>query len=76
MLNHYSLIVAVLIVTKHGHGLPISDFELIEANHPVPDENSVIAAKATFDFVKNVDQPLLVLISGEAQPYFVLLLRA
>ena len=53
-----------LIVTKHGHGLPISDFELIEASHPVPDESSVMAAKATFDFVNNVDQPLLVLISG------------
>ena len=53
-----------LIVTKYGHGFPINDFDLIEANHPVPDENSIIAAKATFDFVKNVDEPLLVLISG------------
>lgn len=53
-----------LIVTKYGHGFPITDFELIEANHPVPDENSVKAAKAAFDFVKNVDETLLVLISG------------
>ena len=53
-----------LIVTKYGHGFPINDFDLIEANHPVPDESSVLAAKATFDFVKNVDEPLLVLISG------------
>ena len=35
-----------------------------------------MAAKATFDFVKDVDQPLLVLISGVVQLCFVLLVRA
>ncbi len=53
-----------LIVTKHGHGFSINDFEVIEANHPIPDESSIEAAKKTIEFVSNVDKPFLALISG------------
>ncbi len=55
-----------LIVTKYGHGFSIPDFEVIEASHPVPDESSVKAAETVIDFVDEVDEPLLVLISGGA----------
>ena len=55
-----------LAVTKYGHGFSIPDFKVIEASHPVPDENSVKAASTVIDFVDRVDEPLLVLISGGA----------
>ncbi|WP_143307614.1 glycerate kinase type-2 family protein [Chitinophaga vietnamensis] len=31
------------VVTKYGHALPLAHIELLEAGHPVPDENSVAA---------------------------------
>ena len=35
-----------LVVTKYGHGLPLHTVELLEAGHPVPDDNSLAAGRA------------------------------
>ncbi|RYZ26687.1 MAG: DUF4147 domain-containing protein [Sphingobacteriales bacterium] len=34
-----------IVVTKHGHGLPLKKIKLYEAGHPIPDENSVKATE-------------------------------
>lgn len=37
---------AGVVVTKYGHSMgPVSNFEIIEAGHPVPDENSFRGAE-------------------------------
>jgi hydroxypyruvate reductase len=34
-----------LVVTKHGHGLPLQRIRLVEAGHPIPDESGVRAVQ-------------------------------
>ncbi len=34
-----------LLVTKYGHGLPLRHIELLEAGHPLPDENGIEAGR-------------------------------
>ncbi len=34
-----------IIVVKYGHGLPLNRIDLIEAGHPVPDDNGLAGAK-------------------------------
>jgi len=59
-----------VIVTKYGHtrGRPVSDskFEVIEAGHPMPDENSVRGARAIADLARQAaaDDLVMCLISG------------
>jgi hydroxypyruvate reductase len=59
-----------LVVTRHGHGLPAlrrhRNIEVIEAGHPVPDENSVRGAREALQRVANLssDDLVLTLISG------------
>ena len=59
-----------VVVTKYGHtrGWPVSGFrfQVIEAGHPVPDENSVRGAQAVADCVARATERDLVLclISG------------
>lgn len=61
-----------LIVTKYGHGDDRLDgFEnsqIIEAAHPIPDENSLAGGAALLDFFENSgkDARLLFLVSGGA----------
>lgn len=61
--------IPALVVTKYGHAdrLPHS-CELIEAAHPVPDENTLAAGQALFRRVRSMDHGthLLVLVSGGA----------
>lgn len=40
-----------LVVTKYGHGVPLNRCRLVEAGHPVPDENGVRATDALLDLV-------------------------
>jgi len=40
-----------LVITKYHHAMPLQFCETIEAAHPVPDENSVKAAKAIEKFI-------------------------
>ncbi len=34
-----------LLVTKYGHGLPLRHIELLEAGHPLPDQNGIEAGR-------------------------------
>ncbi len=63
-----------LLVTKYGHSLPLSKLEVIEAGHPLPDENSMVAAEKMISFVKNRIVPgglVLCLLSGGASSLLV-----
>ncbi len=53
-------------VTRYGHGVPLAHYELLEAGHPVPDENSLDAARRALELARNLgsDDHLLVLVSG------------
>lgn len=62
-----------IIVTKYKHsGGQIDKFEIIEAGHPVPDENSVIGAKKALELVSdlNTSDQVLFLISGGGSALF------
>lgn len=56
-----------LIVTKYGHSRgPLKKFEIIEAGHPTPDENSIRGAKRTLEILESLEQKdiVLFLLSG------------
>lgn len=59
---------AGLVVTKYHHSLPLQYCTIIEAGHPIPDDNSVAAAKAVSAFVQQLKPTdiLLCCISGGA----------
>ncbi len=62
-----------IIVTKYAHSKgPIEGFEIIEAGHPVPDENSVIGAAKALELVKNLDESddVIFLVSGGGSAIF------
>ena len=56
-----------LVVTKYGHAKgALPGFLVMEAGHPVPDENSVLAGEAAVRFVREAGEgdTVLLLISG------------
>ena len=56
-----------IIITKYEHSRGALDkFEIIEAGHPTPDENSVLGAKRAIDLIREVDEgdTVLLLLSG------------
>jgi glycerate 2-kinase len=55
-----------LVITKYGHGVPLKRCRLMEAGHPLPDENGVKAADALLDLVAGAgpDDLILCMISG------------
>jgi glycerate 2-kinase len=62
-----------IVVTKYKHSKGhINNFEIIEAGHPIPDENSVLGAKKALDLVANIspDTEILFLISGGGSALF------
>ncbi|NJE07711.1 glycerate kinase [Thermococcus sp. M39] len=61
-------------VTKYSYALPLKKIKVIEAGHPIPDENSMKGALAGVELVKKVgkDDILLVLISGGGSALFCL----
>ncbi|NJE49944.1 glycerate kinase [Thermococcus sp. 9N3] len=64
-----------LIVTKHGYAMDCDGIEarIIEAGHPIPDENSLLAGKLGLELGERVgrDDILLTLISGGGSALFV-----
>lgn len=60
--------VSGFVVTRHGYGLPTSKIEVIEAGHPVPDANSVAAARRAMDLAQSAgpNDLVLCLLSGGA----------
>jgi len=70
-LAHYGSPIPCLIVTKYGHwdGSPAGpNVEVIEAGHPVPDENSLAGGRALLEAIAGMDENsrLLLLVSGGA----------
>lgn len=68
-----SKIVKGLVVTKYEHSRgPIEGFEIIEAGHPIPDENSVIGAARALEMVKGLSSgdEVIFLISGGGSSIF------
>ena len=62
-----------IVVTKYDHVKgPIGNFELVEAGHPVPDENSFLGTQKAIDLVSGLtaDDTVLFLISGGGSALF------
>ncbi len=59
---------AGLVVTKHGHGLPLATLAVREAGHPVPDRGSLDAGAAVLACARasRPEDLLVVLLSGGA----------
>ncbi|MEQ9695818.1 DUF4147 domain-containing protein [Shimia sp. SDUM112013] len=58
-----------LVVTKYGHGAPLpAPARTVEAAHPVPDQNTLIAGHEVFHTVRRMPEGshLLMLVSGGA----------
>src|SRR5437868_14398416 len=55
-----------LVVTRYGHAVPCERIEIVEAAHPVPDENGRRAARRMLALVKGLgpDDLVLALMSG------------
>lgn len=55
-----------VVVTRYGHAVPTQKIRIIEAAHPVPDDNSLLAAREILSAVKGLRENDLViaLISG------------
>ncbi len=55
-----------LVVTRYGHAVPTRRIEVMQSSHPVPDENSEIAARRMLETVTGLsDEDLVIaLISG------------
>jgi glycerate 2-kinase len=63
ILTHFA---DALIVTKHASGRTFSRVTVMEGGHPIPDERSLAAGQAVFDFVSKLNENdlLICLISG------------
>ena len=61
-------------ITKYGYSMPLSKIEVIEAGHPIPDENSVKGAKRAIEIAGKVceEDVLIVLVSGGGSALFVM----
>lgn len=55
-----------VVVTRYDHAVPTQRIKIIEASHPVPDDNSVLAASEILNSVRglNKDDLVVALISG------------
>jgi len=64
--RHWPGALSGLVVTRYGHAVPCERIEIVEAAHPVPDENGVAAAKRILDMVGGLaaDDLVICLISG------------
>jgi len=64
---------AGVIVTKYEHAFKLKTIECIEAGHPVPDENSLLAGRETIRLLKSASEKdvVVALISGGASALLV-----
>jgi glycerate 2-kinase len=55
-----------VVITRYGHGLPTSRIRVVEAGHPVPDEQGEVAAREILALASGLgaDDLLLALVSG------------
>jgi len=58
--------VSGVVVTRYGYAVPAGRIEILQASHPVPDENSVIAARRMLEAVGGLtrDDLVIALVSG------------
>jgi glycerate 2-kinase len=63
-----------LVITKYGHGLNLSKIQVLEAGHPIPDENSLDGARMLTQVARDADEHTLIvnLISGGGSSLFSL----
>ncbi|WMJ86235.1 glycerate kinase type-2 family protein [Anaerocolumna sp. MB42-C2] len=62
-----------LIITKYGHAKgELEDFEIIEAGHPIPDDNSLRGTQKAIDMVRELGEKdeVLFLLSGGGSALF------
>ncbi|MGD0280072.1 MAG: glycerate-2-kinase family protein, partial [Smithella sp.] len=62
------------IITKYGHGLNLRKIQVMEAGHPVPDENSLEGTRILTKMADTADEHTLIinLISGGGSSLFCL----
>lgn len=62
------------VLTKYGHGLPLKKIKVMEAGHPIPDENSMEGARIIAQMAGSSDENTLIinLISGGGSSLFCL----
>ncbi len=55
-----------LVITRYGYARPCKGIEIVEAAHPVPDENGAIATRRMLEMLRGLkpDDLVLALISG------------
>ncbi|MEE8222740.1 MAG: glycerate kinase [Alphaproteobacteria bacterium] len=55
-----------LVVTQYGYSVPTQSIEVIEANHPIPDQASVTAGRRILDLVRSAgaEDLIIALIAG------------
>lgn len=65
-MHHRGRIDAGLVVIRYGHGLPLKTIEVVEARHPLPDTNGLLAAGRILAMARTLDPNdlLLCLISA------------
>ena len=65
---------AGFVITKYGHGLKLRKIQVMEAGHPVPDENSLEGARILSQMAGAADEHTLIinLISGGGSSLFCL----
>ncbi|AEC52057.1 hypothetical protein PNA2_1140 [Pyrococcus sp. NA2] len=63
-----------IAVTKYGYGRQLKRTKVIEAGHPIPDENSILGAKEGINLLKKVREEdiVFILISGGGSALFEL----
>lgn len=63
-----------LVITRYGHGVPTASIEVIEAGHPVPDENGMAGAQRILQRVQplTAEDLVICLISGGGSALFTL----
>ena len=72
--NSYDGPVEGLVITRYGHFAKTKFIKIIEASHPEPDENGLLASKNIFKLAKNSakDDHVVFLISGGASSLLTL----
>ena len=66
--NEWGAPVEGLVVTRYGHACPTQHVEIVEAAHPVPDENGLKTAARILDMARSAgpDDLVIFLMSGGA----------